>query len=958
MIALILISIIFFLQDADAGYVSPLELQHREKLIYQGGIIFDYWPEAREEFVVSGGPHFSKLSTLTARFHSHDFFLSENKSLQRGGGTSRLEPMEDEQYDHERILNSLKIKLPASNHFVFPVSPRRWDKSYQDYYQRPIIFNSVLVLRTEMRVYGISLKEKKILWMQAPWEDSGIEYYSTYRYPDINSAGTEMAIADGKLFTELNHYFYSFDLNERGKEVWSHSLAEYTLVAKPIVCANTVVLNLINDRGDIWFVGLEKNSGEVVWQNFLGNSSYHALVSEHVACKEEIAYIGSNHGVISALNSRDGKILWREKYRVNEYSLFDLFANQTSLGREEIVYSPSFSALSDKHWVFRPFESHNAYLIDIENGQYKEYSSRKGEVILGNISEKILVAERSRLKLVDSDGRVIAEEKFVSNQALRSFSATDGTIWLQAGSKIYKVKFNNDQTLEIKMFRDKVDGVLVAVNKDFLVSKRDSYYYVYTFEQSSFAALELRKYDEIVQYEKIPKMEAGKIVRYRNIVIKPGVAQTKTLRDRGSVKKQFEVSGPNARVVPCHEKTKSKERLFFVLNADQLLAIDKFGHVIWERPVINTMSPDGQTGPLKFRLYRFEETLVIDDRYNVIAVDYLSGKYRWSSSHGMDSKNNTYDSMLFANKNVWVKDGKDLIVVDTHSGIPRRVLRDVCDSGQYLAAAYLAKQDTAFWPCRTRNREIELVGLRLNGAQPIVHKRNNIKENVKIGVQDQYVILFDNRTVEILLGENLSFVAKKDFDEDIFTVLGESDFSIITKTGLIEKYTISAGRLKKESEHLVGKEIELSNVWRSCDFRICQEAPFFYFNDLFVFVYMHKMQLVILVYSLQENKLLAKKTVDDFGQSENDKIAALSNPVFLSGNVVFAITSEFVSSNPQQHSAMKTSLMELNLKDYDLRQLFRPSYSILWGFSAPTLSEINGKILYGVDNRIIYWGGK
>jgi outer membrane protein assembly factor BamB len=307
--------------------------------------------------------------------------------------------------------------LPSDNLKDFYFDMRQWVKKYEENPLYCAVYNTMVLLRNEYRVFCLDLLTGQKLWSLSVENGTGEEFLKTSRPPHQDAYGNEFLLEQGIVFTELNGKFVAIKTTDilKPEILWETSLGEYTLCAKPVKIDKTVILGLINARGEIWFSGFNADNGKSEWNTYVGVSGILSPVCTLSTQMDKRVFVGTNHGVIACLSADKGRILWLRKYAPKKYSILDFwekgyFRDKIS-DQRSISFDTQFIALAnDKVIYYKPRESEYLYAIDPITGELKNqmrFDPEKSYLLaVLNGQRVVLEKDPSVLKVYDANSGV------------------------------------------------------------------------------------------------------------------------------------------------------------------------------------------------------------------------------------------------------------------------------------------------------------------------------------------------------------------------------------------------------------------------------------------------------------------------------------------------------------------------------------------------------------------------
>lgn len=329
-------------------------------------------------------------------------------------------------------------------------------KKYTENSIMPVIYNGMLLVRNEYRIFACDALTGEQLWSVAP-DTNGEENCYTIVHMHHNPYGYEMTREGEMLFTELAGRLCAYKLEAaRIPELkWSISLGEYTLATKPVVAFNTVIVGLINARGELWVCGFTQDKGTATWQTYIGLSTFSSSVCTLSLVSNENIIIGTNHGVILSLDGKTGLIRWMRTYQPKKYSVFDWFQKKHFMFKNIsqkgfLPFDTQFLQERDGVLIYKPREAETVFFLSRENGALIKKIRMEQDLYyaLGMLDAFMVVLSKqtpqdNRLLLVNVTDETVLDSQNIPHGALRGVVYLDqNTIVCKVGESLLQLRRN------------------------------------------------------------------------------------------------------------------------------------------------------------------------------------------------------------------------------------------------------------------------------------------------------------------------------------------------------------------------------------------------------------------------------------------------------------------------------------------------------------------------------------
>ncbi|MEI6631309.1 MAG: hypothetical protein WCL25_01685 [bacterium] len=620
------------------------------------------------------------------------------------------------------------------------ISSRQWVKEYEEGQLSPIVYKDTIMMRNAYGIFCTDLLSGKELWFFEYPDDPGSRFCQTFSRPHLNIHGYYLLAAQDMLFTELGEKLVALSLKDiySPRLLWERGLGEYALCTKPVYYKDSVVVGLINARGELWVSAFGCKNGALEWSTYIGTCSFLSPPCGLSLVENERLFLGTNHGILACLRLSDGAPLWLLKYKPRSYSLFDYW--QAHFSEKNIIkYDTQLLLLEEGTIYYKPRESQYLYILDQDRGEVKDailidsdnyhiLGVRNGTGIFltpGNNAE-----ENGQLRFLElTSGKELCKEDIYGGALKGVFFQKSGEILFKVGAALHLIKVGADKIENTQFILPSAESWLLdsgerlvftaeagilscfdisgdkytsgytdSYRKEFISGSEriiDDFKKALKLKPDSFDALALRrKLVSDISLRGAPSRLGGilpvivdnlgrlndprwreftavlsksygeEVITYRDIEIKfknflsetglidflPTAKKSfKQISAKGTAYRRKDIKVVADRIRPVHIKTVGVQGLpdfFLLLNHDQLLCVDETGMILWSRklfyrpyPAVNRYmeyNEDKNTGRMyadDIKAYLYGDTLIINDRVNIVAVGARDGKYLWSMTN-------------------------------------------------------------------------------------------------------------------------------------------------------------------------------------------------------------------------------------------------------------------------------------------------------------------------------------
>lgn len=384
------------------------------------------------------------------------------------------------------VSAGFSYRLRENNQSDFFFFLRQWFKKYEEGQIYPVIHGNSIIIRNEYRLFCIDMSDGEEKWSFGDLDNSGQEFYQTFRHPHQNSFGYEFLLDSGTVFTELDHKFIAVkvDNSPAPQLIWERDLGEYTVCAKPIKSGENIIVGLINARMELWICGFDQAGGGLKWSTYIGTSAFLSPVSSISLVEGARAYIGTNHGVLICLDTLNGEIVWLRKYAPKKYSIFDYVLKkhyEDSLSDKGFLrYDTQFMDLNKYGDIcYKGRESDSFYILNPDNGSIKKeilidpesyYLLRMHQdnlVFLGKDNDTPRLFE---LKIINAGSGKQIYKRPIKGESLKGvYYASNETTVFKIDRTVYFLSIFGEDAELIEIILPKDGWLLYADNKHLLL---------------------------------------------------------------------------------------------------------------------------------------------------------------------------------------------------------------------------------------------------------------------------------------------------------------------------------------------------------------------------------------------------------------------------------------------------------------------------------------------------------
>ncbi len=602
----------------------------------------------------------------------------------------------------------------------------------------PEVKDGVLFFRNKHRIFSLDSYSGREIWSFPREQTQSSEYYYTYSHPHPPVSGRELLVTGERIYSELSGKFTALEIKSSGfpELLWEKDLGEFALCAKPVKSDNVIVAVLINPRGNMWVNGYHVDNGQLLWNKYIGLSSYSVSASSIYKKYGDALIIGTNHGVVFSLLPDSGELLWIRRYEskefdLNEYWLSEGF-NKMLQNRNIIEYETGFMELGrDDCLYYKPRESGHLYIICPETGRLREQILFGGKYkVLRAKNSKVYVLlkeaeeDKNILKGVKLDtGEVIFKEHLIPGELKGVLYKPGNETVFKIGPKLYFFRSGEDQKTILSAVLDSESWLSYVSGQNVLLSTKEEIKFVNlkpgsapyentgikrklglrdhtlaTIEEtvsqkpsnksiehlhsmvlSDSELFRARDFYEILEsnienssnrkwrpfIKKLNHLYGKEIIKHKNVYMRfsgylegAGLIERKTYSVKKPEKIQEETGGFKATCQSLHILrhknilNEEPDDFFFVSQNGQLLCVQENGVINWASEIHfqpnNILSVLGTSfGNLRGKnflgstpeIYVFRDTVIINDRINLIGLNAEDGSYSWSITQGRENLN-------------------------------------------------------------------------------------------------------------------------------------------------------------------------------------------------------------------------------------------------------------------------------------------------------------------------------
>ncbi len=552
---------------------------------------------------------------------SHEYFITKNElpSLKLIDTYTNAKPHHVDEFTSIYMDIEQDKVLPF---FSATDGNRQWFRKHEESNFRPIIYRNHLIYRNYFRIFAYCLQQGLVVDSLAIEPSSGEEFTQTFMHPHHNAVGYGISLFQDTFFTEVDGALLAFEFNgEKFKNVWHLELGAFSTVSDPLVVGKEIVVTLYNSKSELWSIGVNRKTGQLLWSTFLGVTTSFSPKSNLQQAIDGHALIVTNYGLIYLINSRTGELAWIRSYKNRIKDLFEYWkdAKLDSNKKNLIPIDTQFLMTSNNLLWIKPRESDNLMMLQLNSGKLLK-------------SEKI---EKNNYLIGVRDG----ESLFLYQNNNKEW-VFEGTILKSSSDKIFRGSWHNGNGT----YFIKIDNIINVFENNFLIktiatSNNNS-------NISGVFAKEIVLADES-QAEILSTPDAKrtlgpkksffyekKYTQYGDFIFKKEhkTKFKKKSHTKNLNKKDYHISGIYLEVLPIQQVSIKNKLLnyFLLVRGDQLVCITEQGHLKWVRNINRlVVFLRVQKG---IQAFLYENTIIIKDAKNIFALDADNGEFIWSLS--------------------------------------------------------------------------------------------------------------------------------------------------------------------------------------------------------------------------------------------------------------------------------------------------------------------------------------
>lgn len=636
---------------------------------------------------------------------------------------------------------------PDDQRHDYFISARQVMKHYPESLLEPQIYQNTVLVRNAYKVFCLALGSGELLWSLGP-ENNGQEHTHTFRHPHQNTYGNDFLLAESMVFSELHNNLTAIDITNIVQPVirWTRGLGEYTLCAKPMLAGDKLICGLVNARGEIWFCGFNRQTGERLWDRYIGSSAFLGPVCTLAGLGADRVIIATNHGVLVCLDQSNGQIIWLKQYIPHLYSLGNYwwkgYYKDTYLETGSLPYNTQFLLpAEDGRLYYKPREADYFYVLNAANGETVQrfYIDSSLFYVLGAYRGKVVFLQQSdfplgdqRLTVADlSTGEQLYAASVPQGNLMGTLTTGAGQIAFKVDADLYcldlaaknlslstiplgqpgwllaasaqAVIIGQDRMVECLSFNDAIrpaqvpdsDEVQAYLDERGRISQAledlasgfkqpgqanrllEEMRRVHLAEDKILAMVE-KNLDFLAQpaakefLKGLNDIYGQTVVTYQNVQLTLSgflssvglLPKAKTIgpptKLAANAGQDYKVNTGNTVLLAVNIiKGADPADFYILLNTGQIVCVGEKGDIRWEKKIFfgslwqsdAEFDKDWHLYSDDFKIYLYENTLIINDQVNLIAVDVHSGKYLWSMTNDRATLNDP--SQLPALDTVW-----------------------------------------------------------------------------------------------------------------------------------------------------------------------------------------------------------------------------------------------------------------------------------------------------------------
>ncbi|MCF7870415.1 MAG: PQQ-like beta-propeller repeat protein [Candidatus Omnitrophica bacterium] len=367
---------------------------------------------------------------------------------------------------------SYDFKFDTTTHYYS--DSRQWLKRYQEPLVEPLLGSSSVFVRDEYFIRCLDRETGREKWKIGFDDPSRPDLYQTFHPPHQNAYGFVLTGEDKMIFAELFGRLVAVSTaDDEPIKVWQKTLGEFRTVTKPVVFGQCLVAAVINSTGELWVMGFSLFSGEVLWTEYVGLTSFLSPLSAQTLKDSSYVYFATNHGVLIAVDPQKGVLAWVRKFETNKYSAIKYWTEKKYLDpftkEGSIPFSGSALTVNQEGLiVHKPRESSCIYTVEPKTGELAgEFCFNQNRyTFLGMLGDdsvfyKELPQGQAKIIVIDCLTQKPLFEKLISQgKVYGAKPAGANAIFFKVEGRIYSLEYKDDSYCFLKEI-DNVGGWLI-----------------------------------------------------------------------------------------------------------------------------------------------------------------------------------------------------------------------------------------------------------------------------------------------------------------------------------------------------------------------------------------------------------------------------------------------------------------------------------------------------------------
>jgi outer membrane protein assembly factor BamB len=595
---------------------------------------------------------------------------------------------------------SYDFKFDTTTHYYNDF--RQWLKRYQEPVVEPLLGNSSVFIRDEYFIRCLDRETGLERWKIGFDDPSRPDLYQTFHPPHQNTYGFVLTGEDKMIFAELFGRLVAVSTADgEPTRVWQKTLGEFRTVTKPVVFGQCLVAGVINSTGELWIMGFSLFSGEILWTEYVGLTSFLSPLSAQTLKDSSYVYFATNHGALIAVDPKKGVLAWVRKFETDKYSAIKFWTEKTYLDpfkkEGSIPFSGSTLTVNQEGLiVHKPRESSCIYTVEPKTGELagKFCFNQNRHTFLGMLGDnpvfyKEFSQGRAKIIVIDCFTQKLLFKKVVSQgKVYGAKPAGANALFFKVEGRIYCLEYKDD-SYRVRKEIDDVGGWLIYADFSGTIFLLDQGKLLCLGAESNGSpngdkgknTLTINNFikncmNQMISEEDFSKKLADfskkniisrqefkdSFLSYKDISIRAPAyfkaitgqkdpRRPKSCASGSAPKTAYTVRGEYLYLLPAERiGARNKNDFYFLLNHDQLICAEEDGRIRWSAQIFYHHTPYSPYGvdvhgdlnrsrvyADNIRAYLIGDVVVVNDSVNICAFDLCSGSLRWSMTTADES---------------------------------------------------------------------------------------------------------------------------------------------------------------------------------------------------------------------------------------------------------------------------------------------------------------------------------